>query len=71
MHVVVKDRGHGLRERLRTRLEQVERLRCPEHNQAVVAVTIHERENGWFDSTWTTCCSALEREAAAIVKNRC
>ena len=71
MRVDVRDRGAQLRERLRERLDKAARLRCPEHDQPVVSVTIHARENGWFDSTWTTCCPALERQAAAIVKDRC
>ena len=71
MQVAVNDRGSELKERLRSRLERAAQLRCPEHGQAVVAVTIHGRENGWFDSRWTTCCADLERQAAAIVKDRC
>jgi len=71
MRIAVKDRGTELRERLRGRLERAAQLRCPEHGQSVVAVTIHARENGWFDATWTTCCADLERQAMAIVKTRC
>lgn len=71
MQVFVKDRGTSLRERLRERLDRAAVLRCAEHDQAVVSVTIHERENGWFDSMWTTCCEGLERQAKAIVKERC
>lgn len=71
MQVTVNDRGSELRERLRGRLERAAQLRCAEHDQPVVAVTIHGRENGWFDSRWTTCCADLERQAAAIVKDRC
>lgn len=71
MRIAVHDRGPQLRERLRDRLEGVSRLRCPEHGQPVFAVTIHGRENGWFDSTWTTCCADLERRASVILKNRC
>jgi hypothetical protein len=71
MRVAINGREPELRERLRGRLEQASRLRCPEHDQPVVSVTIHARENGWFDSTWTTCCPDLERQAVAIVKNRC
>jgi ribose 1,5-bisphosphokinase PhnN len=70
MRVVVNDRGPELRERLRSRLERAAQLRCQEHDQPVIAVTIHARENGWFDSTWTTCCPDLERQATAIVKDR-
>lgn len=71
MHIAVNDRGPQLRERLRERLDRAALLRCPEHGHPVFAVTIHARENGWFDSTWTTCCADLERQAAAIVKDRC
>jgi hypothetical protein len=71
MKIVVKDRGTSLRERLRERLEMASLLRCKEHNEPVISVTIHERENGWFDSVWTTCCEGLERRASAIVKARC
>jgi hypothetical protein len=63
--------AHTLRDRLRERLERAAELRCAEHDQPVVAVTIHGRENGWFDSVWTTCCAALETRATAIVKERC
>jgi ribose 1,5-bisphosphokinase PhnN len=70
MRIAVKDRGPELRERLRGRLERAAQLRCPTHDQSVFAVTIHARENGWFDSTWITCCADLERQATAIVKDR-
>jgi len=71
MKITVEDRGMALRERLRERLDRAASLRCAEHGQPVVAVTIHGRENGWFDSMWTTCCERLERQAAAILKERC
>lgn len=71
MLIAINDRGPELRERLRDRLNRAAELRCDEHGQPVVAVTIHGRENGWFDSTWTTCCAELERKATAIVKSRC
>ena len=71
MKITVADLHSGLRERLRGRLEQAAELRCPEHNQPVVSVTIYGRENGWFDARWTTCCEALEKQAVAIVKDRC
>ena len=75
MTIVVEDREPGLRERLRERLrdrfERASQLRCAEHGQPVVSVIIHGRENGWFDSRWTTCCESLEQQAAAIVKQRC
>jgi hypothetical protein len=71
MRVTVIDRELRLRERLHERLEQAAAIRCAEHDQPVLAVTIHARENGWFDSRWSTCCESLERQAAAIVKERC
>jgi len=71
MRVTVVDRGMRLRDRLRERLDRAAGLLCPEHGQPVVAVTIHGRENGWFDTSWVTCCASLERQAAAIVKDRC
>lgn len=72
MKVVIENRGRPwLRERLQERLDRAAELRCPEHDQPVVSVTIHDRENGWFDARWTTCCDVLERLAADIVKERC
>lgn len=71
MRIMIRDRDMGLRERLRERLDRAAQLRCEEHGQGVVAVTIHARENGWFDARWTTCCEALEKQASAIVKDRC
>lgn len=71
MQVSIIDRGLKLRERLRERLDRAARLLCVEHGHPVVAVTIHARENGWFDSRWTTCCESLEQQAVAIVKERC
>ena len=71
MLIAIRERGPVLRERLRARLERAAELRCAEHDQSIVAVSIHGLENGWFDSTWTTCCADLERQAAAIVKDRC
>jgi hypothetical protein len=71
MRVAVNSRGPVLRERLRDRLDQASKLRCAEHGVPPVAVTIHGRENGWFDSIWTTCCSSLEQQATSIVKDRC
>jgi hypothetical protein len=70
MRITIEDRGHVLRHRLGERLERAEKLRCAEHDQPVVAVTICVRENGWFDSRWTTCCEVLERQAMSIVKDR-
>lgn len=71
MIVKIEDRANGLRERLRARLADAERLRCAEHAQPVFAVTIHGRENGWFDCSLTTCCERLQEQAAAIMKQRC
>ncbi|HEX8170958.1 MAG TPA: hypothetical protein VF824_10505 [Thermoanaerobaculia bacterium] len=70
MQVTIVDRGE-LRDRLRDRLDRASRLLCAEHHRPIDAVIIHARENGWFDARWTTCCEALERQAAAIVKERC
>jgi hypothetical protein len=70
MTVTIDDRGASLRERLRQRLEEAARLRCSEHGGQVTSVVIHARENGWFDTRWTTCCPNLEQQAAAIVKER-
>ena len=72
MQITVVDRGRPtLRERLRERLERASQLRCAEHDQPPVSVSIHGRENGWFDSRWTTCCESLELQAVSIVKTRC
>ena len=71
MLVKIVDREQKLRERLSDRLDRASRLLCSEHGRPPVAVTIHARENGWFDSTWTTCCEVLEQQAVAIVKERC
>ena len=70
MQITVIDREYLLRERLRDRLDRASGLRCAEHGKAVAAVTIHARENGWFDSRWTTCCDGLTAQAVAIVKER-
>lgn len=70
MQITIHDRGYALRHRLSDRLERVALLRCAEHGLAVVSVDISVRENGWFDSRWTTCCEALEGQAKAIVKDR-
>ena len=71
MKIMVHSRQIELRNRLNDRLDRAAQLRCAQHGQSVVAVTIHERENGWFDSMWTTCCPTLEREAALLMKDRC
>jgi hypothetical protein len=74
MKVTIEGRENALRDQLRERLSeriiQTESLRCTEHGGPVVAVSIHGRENGWYDTMWTTCCEALERQAAAILKKR-
>jgi hypothetical protein len=71
MRVTIRDLELGRRDRLRERLDLASQLRCSEHGQPIVAVTINGRENGWFDAIWTTCCESLERQAVAIVKERC
>jgi hypothetical protein len=71
MSITIVDRGMRLRERLSDRLDRAAQLQCSEHGQPVRAVTIHARENGWFDSQWTTCCDSLLQQAVAIVKERC
>jgi len=71
MQITIIDRGMRLRDRLHDRLDRAAALKCAEHGQPVVAVMIHARENGWFESRWTTCCESLEQQAAAIVKERC
>ena len=71
MKVAVNARGPVLQQRLRDRLDQAAQLRCKVHGEPVVSVTIHARENGWFDSMWTTCCPALEQQATSILKDRC
>jgi hypothetical protein len=71
MKINIADLGPGMRERLSERLDRAAQLRCTEHDQPVVSVTIYGRENGWFDARWTTCCEDLERQAVAIVKERC
>jgi hypothetical protein len=71
MKITIRDREAFLRERLSDRLDHASLLRCVEHGEPVIAVTIHARENGWFDATWITCCETLQQQAVAIVKERC
>ena len=72
MEIKIEDRGRSvLREKLRERLDRAAALRCDDHNRPVMAVSIHGRENGWFDTQWTTCCDSLREKASAIVKDRC
>jgi uncharacterized protein YqkB len=72
MKITVDDRGTAsLRARLDDRLKRAAALRCADHGSAVIAVKIVARENGWFDALWTTCCDSLNRDAAAIVRDRC
>ncbi len=71
MKINIAGLGLALQERLRERLERAAELRCTEHGQPIVSVTIYGRENGWFDARWTTCCETLEQQAVAIVKDRC
>ncbi|MEA2571500.1 MAG: hypothetical protein QOI24_3501 [Acidobacteriota bacterium] len=74
MKITIEGRETALREqlrnRLRERLDNTAKLRCTEHGGPVVAVSIHGRENGWYDTMWTTCCDDLERRASAILKKR-
>lgn len=70
MKITVADTEMRLHERLRERLDRAAQLRCDEHGQPIVSVTIYNRENGWFDARWTTCCETLEKQAVAIVKDR-
>lgn len=72
MRITIEERGTlTLRDRLKDRLDRAAQLRCAEHDQPIMAVSIHGRENGWFDARYTTCCEHLERQAAGIVKERC
>jgi hypothetical protein len=71
MKITIEDRAEVLRHRLRERLDRAAELRCVEHGEPVVSVTIHGRENGWFDSTYITCCEGLQLQASAVVKERC
>lgn len=71
MIITIKDLELSRRERLRERLDLASHLRCAEHGQPPVGVAIFGRENGWFDSRWTTCCESLEKQAVAILKERC
>ena len=70
MSLNIENRGLNLPERMTERLERAAKLYCADHGQPVMAVTINGRENGWFDTRWTTCCEGLEQQAAAIVKER-
>lgn len=69
--ITIRDNGERLRERLAPRLARMTELRCSDHDQPVVALAIHGRENGWFDATMTTCCDPFEKQAFAIVRDRC
>lgn len=71
MQIKIDDRDMRIAERLRERLDRAAKLRCPDHDQSPVSVTIHGRENGWFDAQWTTCCESLEQQARTILKDRC
>jgi hypothetical protein len=71
LKVTVHGRGNpALKEKLRKRIEAAEQLKCSEHGKHVVALTINDLENGWFDCRWTTCCDQLEQQAAGILKRR-
>jgi len=71
MQITIVDDRLRLRTLLSDRLDRVAALTCGEHGEPVVAVTIHARENGWFETTWIACCETLERHAASIIKERC
>lgn len=71
IRITLKDRRAMFGGRLQARLGRVEKLRCEEHGQPVLAVVIDTHENGWFDSRWTTCCDTLERAATKILGIRC
>ena len=71
MRIIIRDRTETLYERLRERLDRAALLRCDEHGEPVIAVTINVNENGWFDSMWITCCESLMQQATSIVKERC
>lgn len=70
MRVKTSGREAMLEERLHDRLERIRELRCPEHHQSVVSVTLESLENGWFDCRWITCCEDLENRAADIIGKR-
>lgn len=70
MNVTVDDRLAMLRPQLNERLTRVGALRCAVHDEPVGAVTINARENGWFDSRWTTCCDAFERRVSSVLGSR-
>jgi hypothetical protein len=69
--VTITDRGGSLRERLRSRLFDVAALQCAAHGQSPLSLTIDDRENGWFDARWITCCDALRQQAGRIITGRC
>ncbi len=71
MKISIENLELARKDRLRERLAIAARLRCAEHGQSIIAVSIHGLENGWFDAQWTTCCEKLEQQAVAIVKDRC
>jgi hypothetical protein len=71
MKIIVKDFDEARNRRLRMELGLAAGLRCAEHDQARAALTIRGRDHGRFDARWTACCSALARNAAATVKERC
>ena len=71
MKITIRDRTEALHDRLRERLNRAALLRCDEHDEPVIGVTINVRENGWFDSLWITCCESLMQQATSIVKERC
>lgn len=71
LKITIAERGATLRTRLGERLQLASELRCTEHDENVDSVSIQDRENGWFDALWTTCCHRLETAALSIVGSRC
>jgi hypothetical protein len=70
MKIKIEARATTFEQRLQDRLTKAGDLRCNVHGDGVVAVTITDFENGWFDSRWTTCCEQLTQQAVSIVGNR-
>ncbi len=70
MKVTINTRGSMVTERLRERINVVERLRCNTHDKPLQAVDITTFENGWFDSTLSGCCDELVSHATTIIGKR-
>jgi hypothetical protein len=71
LKVVIDSRDHVLRDKISKKLAAAADLRCEQHGNEVVSVTITVYENGWFDSCWIACCDPLAQQAARIVGSRC